>query len=577
VTTAADVPAQRTGGGRTRRVLLVEDNPADAYLTADSLSVADPLTVCDLAGRLSDVTTARMAAADCVILDLSLPDARGLDALVQLRRLHSGVPVIVLTEDDDVETASAALQHGAQDYLVKGHADSHTLDRAIRYAQERKRLETALAHQALHDPLTGLANRVLFRDRVEHALERVRRHGTSAAVLFCDLDHFKAVNDSLGHSAGDELLVTMARRLRAVLREEDTLARFGGDEFTVLAEDLDSAEEAQHLAERLREAICAPVRVAGRTVHVDVSTGVVLARSSDDPETLLRDADIALYAAKEQGRGRVAWFDDALHVKVVQRVTLEAELRKAVRGSALSLAYQPVVDVDTTTVVLLEALVRWPHPVRGLLSPGEFLAVAEMSGAVTDLDRLVVRRVVEDLRRWRATGGPGVPVSVNVSGRTLADPAFPADVLELLADAGVPPGDLVLEIVEHAAVDADVATRLAELRAAGVRLALDDFGAGDASLHQFLTLSVDALKLDGSLLAAGAETGDRARTLLSMLARVGEQMGMHVIAEGVETEEQLAVVRDLGLRLGQGYLWAMPRIPLDGDPPYSGELGFGRL
>jgi diguanylate cyclase (GGDEF)-like protein len=570
------LPAPRLGGG-VRRVLLVEDNPADAYLTADSLSVADPLTVCDLAGRLSDVTPERLAAVDCVIADLSLPDAHGIEAVVHLRRLHAGVPLIVLTGDDDLERASAALQHGAQDYLVKGHADSHTLDRAIRYAQERKRLEAALAHQALHDPLTGLANRTLFRDRVEHALERVRRHRTQAAVLFLDLDHFKAVNDSLGHSAGDELLVTVARRLRAVLREEDTLARLGGDEFTVLSEDLADPEEAQLLAERIAESLRAPIVVADRSVHVAASTGIVLARPCDDPETLLRDADIALYAAKEQGRGRIAWFDDELHAAVVRRVTLEGELRTAVAGGELMLAYQPVIDVDSSQVVLVEALVRWHHPSRGVLSPADFLGVAELSGLVVDLDRLVLARAVEDVRRWHAATGRSVPVSVNLSGRTIADPRFPDFVLATLEAAGVPSSDLVLELVETAFVDAGVASRLADLRAAGVRIALDDFGAGESSLQQFLTLSVDALKLDGGLLAAGAETGDRARTLLGLLARIGDELGVHVIAEGIETPDHLAVVRDLGVRLGQGYLWSVPAEPAPGGSPYGGALQLGRL
>ncbi|HWH27384.1 MAG TPA: EAL domain-containing protein [Mycobacteriales bacterium] len=570
------VPVPRAGEA-VRRVLLVEDNPADAYLTVDSLAVGGSGTVCELVGRLGDVTTARLAAVDCVIVDLSLPDAQGLEAVIRLRRLDAGVPVIVLTGDDDLELATAALQHGAQDYLVKGHADSHALDRAIRYAQERKRLETALAHQALHDPLTGLANRALFRDRLEHALERVRRHGTTAAVLFCDLDHFKAVNDSLGHRAGDELLVTVARRLRGVLREEDTLARFGGDEFTVLVEELDAPGEAEGLAQRVRETLTAPVVVDGRSLHVDVSTGIVLAERDDDPETLLRNADIALYAAKEQGRGRVAWFDQSLHTAVVHRVTLENDLRAAVTGGGLALAYQPVIDLDRSSVVLLEALVRWHHPQRGLLPPAEFLGVAESTGLVATLDRFVIARAVEDLRRWRASTGSSVPVSVNVSGRTLAEADFPAFVLGTLGDAGVPAHSLVLEIVENAFVDAEAAARLADLRAAGVRLALDDFGAGVSSLQQFLTLSVDALKLDGSLLGGGVDTGDRGRTLLGLLARVGEDMGVHVIAEGVETAEQLQVVRGLGLRLGQGFLWATPAEPAAGGLPYTGGLDLGRL
>lgn len=570
-----DPPRGAVGG---RRLLLVEDNPADAFLTLDSLNTADPLTVCDVVRRLSDVTPARLTGLDCVILDLSLPDATGLDALVQLRALNSEVPVIVLTGEADLDVGTASLQHGAQDYLVKGSADGPALVRAIRYAQERKRLETALAHQALHDPLTGLANRALFRDRLERALRRARRSdGGTIAVLFFDLDHFKAVNDSLGHSAGDALLVLVAQRLRTVLRENDTLARLGGDEFTVLTEDLSGPDDAQQLADRVMTALTEPFDVSGRAVHVGASAGLVLVRGGDDPETLLRDADIALYAAKAAGRGRSAWFDDELHAHVVRRVTLETELREAVTSGRLDVAYQPIVDLREGHVVLLEALVRWPHPSRGTLSPADFLPAAEHSGLVSALDRLVLRRAVAGLAAWRASGGPSVPVSVNVSGRTLTDTDFADVVLATLQEAGVPTSDLVLEIVETAAVDGQVALRLAELRDAGVRIALDDFGAGDASFAQFLTLQVDLLKLDGSLLAGDGGDGDRGLTLLGLLARVGTELGMHVVAEGIETAAHLDAVKGLGLRLGQGYHWARPVVHHGAPSPYSGNLPIGVL
>jgi predicted signal transduction protein with EAL and GGDEF domain len=333
----------------------------------------------------------------------------------------------------------------------------------------------------------------------------------------------------------------------------------------------------QQLADRVVTALGEPFVVGGRTVHVGVSAGLVLARHGDDPETLLRDADIALYAAKAAGRGRSAWFDDALHADVVRRVTLESELREAVVAGHLEVAYQPIVDLEQGRVVLLEALVRWPHPTRGRLCPAEFLPVAEQSGLVTELDRLVLGRAVAGLAAWRASGQTCVPVSVNVSGRTLADPEFPDAVLEVLRDAGVPPSDLVLEIVETAVVDDAVALRLARLRAAGVRLALDDFGAGDASFSQFLTLRVDVLKLDASLLAGGAGADGRALTLPGLLARVGEELGMHVVAEGVETPEHLEVVRGLGLRLGQGYHWDRPAVHTGATSPYAGRLPLGVL
>jgi predicted signal transduction protein with EAL and GGDEF domain len=437
---------------------------------------------------------------------------------------------------------------------------------------ERIRAQEQIAHQATHDALTGLANRLLFRDRLELALARAERRGSFAALLFLDLDRFKDVNDTLGHSAGDQLLRSVSDRLQAALRasdtlarigdEEFTLARFGGDEFVVLCEDLASEDGAVRIAQRVQQALSSPF-VLERTEHVvTASIGIVLAGGADrDAEGLLRDADIAMYRAKQRGPGNWEIFDEALRNRALQRVATERALRRALEAGELRLHYQPIVALDSGTLQSVEALVRWEHPERGLLPPGEFIPIAEESTLILQIGVWTLREACEQAARWRARFGDRapLPVSVNVSARQLAQAELPEIVGQVLAETGLSAGDLAIEVTETALIeDSSVpAASLGELKSLGVKILLDDFGTGYSSLSHLQMFPIDALKIDRSfVMHLGA--GGNNRAIVRAIGAMSSALGLEVVAEGVETAEQAAEAKALGCGWAQGYHFARP-------------------
>ena len=464
--------------------------------------------------------------------------------------------------------------------------------------QQRRRVEVALGRQALHDALTGLANRALFRDRVEHALARAAREGgpPRVAVLYLDLDGFKAVNDSLGHAAGDELLRAVAGRLLNATRGCDTVARFGGDEFAVLLESAHTAADAEVVAARIVTAVRAPVVLAGAAgpalrpgtprdaatrpeARVGVSVGIAFADPGVNADGLLRHADAAMYRAKGDGKGQYAVFDPALAAAAVARVALERDLAQAVAdlgsarpparggacaGGAFTLAYQPVVALATGAVVGAEALLRWRHPVRGVVAPSEFIPLAEASGLITELGCWVLAEACRAAATWPAgPDGAVVGVAVNVSGRQLDDPAFPGHVAAALADSGLGAARLTLEITESVLMqDTDAALRtLGALKALGVELAVDDFGTGYSSLRYLQQFPVDVLKIDKTFvdgLAGGGPRGARDTALARAIVALGQSLTLQTVAEGVEHPEQADQLRAMGCTFGQGYLFARP-------------------
>ena len=434
-------------------------------------------------------------------------------------------------------------------------------------AVERRRFEGELEHQAMHDVLTGLPNRLLLMDRVHHALARTQRHGVDVAVLFIDLDNFKLINDSLGHSVGDRLLEAVADRFTAAVRPDDTVGRFGGDEFVVVCEEVGGEVGAIMVAEHLAAALEEPVQVGGAEVHVSASIGITLARDgSIDPHSLIRDADAAMYRAKDQGRAGYAVFETALHERVVQRLGLERALRSALVDAQLVVHYQPVIRLADGEVVGFEALVRWHRPGFGLVKPETFIAVAEETGLIVPLDRWVMSEACQQLALWRADGlGEQMRVSVNVSARQLGDPELTSVVTATLVDAGLDPSDLVLEITESAlAADAQAAlTSLRALHGMGVGLAIDDFGTGYASLDYVRRFAMaDQLKIDRSFVADLDSGAPRDQAIVSASLVLARDLGFVSVAEGVETEGQRAVLLALGCTLAQGYLFCPP-LPAD--------------
>ena len=436
---------------------------------------------------------------------------------------------------------------------------------SVQDVTERMALEQQLRHQAFHDPLTGLANRALFYDRLQHALARISRGTAGLAVLLLDIDAFKRVNDSLGHTSGDELLVAVSQRLAADLRAADTAARLGGDEFVVLAEGLTDASEATALAERLQGALTAPFHLAGREVVVRASIGIASAGPGDTAtaEELLRNADVAMYAAKATGHGGHARFQAHMHAAAVARLEVESELRGALGAGQLELHYQPIVQLPSREVVGAEGLIRWHHPARGLVMPGQFIPVAEQTGLIDEIGAWVIEQACNQLARWQEGGGPP-EVAVNVSARQLASSRFVSLVRSCLATSGASPAGLTLEITESVVMaDPDAArAALEELRGIGIRVAIDDFGTGHSSLSYLGRFPLDYLKIDRSFVEGlgtdGPAVGGGHTPLVSGTARLASALGLVVVAEGVETDFQARAVESLGCRKAQGYLFGRP-------------------
>jgi diguanylate cyclase (GGDEF)-like protein/PAS domain S-box-containing protein len=424
---------------------------------------------------------------------------------------------------------------------------------------ERKRAEQTLAHQAFHDGLTGLANRALFADRLEQALRHNARRGDTTAVVFIDLDGFKQINDTLGHQVGDVLLQEVGARLSSTIRAGDTLARLGGDEFAILVEQITGPDAARSAGDRVLAALSGPVRAGNQVLTVSGSVGVAVSGVDATGDSLVRDADIAMYAAKSAGRGRVVVFDPSMRAAVVERRELERELQGALAGDQLRLVYQPVVELAGSTVVGFEALLRWNSPTLGPVSPDRFVPVAEDLDLIGGIGAWVLREACATAAGWRAlAGGRDLTMAVNVSAVQLASPGLVGQITDALVASGLPASALVLEVTETALVrDPDAAAeRLAALRALGVRLALDDFGTGYSSLSYLRQFTVDVLKIDRSFIATiqGAELPPIVRGLIDL----GRTLDLEIVAEGVETELQRRQLDGARCDRAQGYLFAAP-------------------
>ncbi|MDQ5834565.1 MAG: EAL domain-containing protein [Actinomycetota bacterium] len=561
-----EAPASARSRARAIRIALIEDSPEYALLVRHLLleELGDSVVI-DHCGSIEEAKTVLVDEdLGCILLDLSLPDATGLEALKAVRARAHQVPIVVLSGEENEDVALRAVQEGAQDYLVKRHADGHLLGRAIRYAIERKRAELELAHQATHDALTGLPNRTVFLERLRVTLARIERRAQACAVLFLDLDRFKVVNDSMGHDVGDLLLVEAADRLRALVRPSDAVARFGGDEFMILCDDIATEADAIVVAERIAGSLAEPFEIAGQQLYVGASIGIAVAADrSRPPEAIVRDADQTMYVAKRRG-SRWELFHPDQEVITTSRLGLEGELRLALERDELRLYYQPEIDVQGGGVIAVEALLRWQHPERGLLAPGEFIPLAEESGLIVPIGEWVLAESCGQLARWRATGacGPALSANVNLSACQLLDSDLSATVEHVLEKTGLEPGALCLELTETAFVE-DLDTSVAVLKALrelGVILSLDDFGTGYSSLSVLDRYPLDKLKIDRSFVAR-LDSGDRARRLFTAVVGVAQALGLSSVAEGVETREQLDTITDMGCDSAQGFFLSRPREP----------------
>jgi diguanylate cyclase (GGDEF)-like protein/PAS domain S-box-containing protein len=495
------------------------------------------------------------------ILGLSLGAIRLLESPELEARLTRGV---VSEEQRSVETALRSRSGGEHIVLM-------SLDRVILGAEkvilisfhdisERKKLERELTHQALHDSLTGLPNRVLLLDRITQAVARTRRRRSTVSVLFIDLDDFKIVNDTMGHEAGDELLRQVAIRLGAPLRASDTCARIGGDEFAILIEDEGSDGSAQLVSERILNSLRDTFEIAGKCVYVGASIGISTTDQEGDAGELMRRADLAMYVAKTGGKHRAAMFEPSMHATLINRSELTQQLRGAVDRGEFSMAYQPIVVLDSQEITGFEALLRWQHPSRGILPPVEFIALAEQVGVIVEMGTWIRKTACLACASWPPLAdGRYLSVTVNVSARELREPDFVDGLRRTLVETGLSPQRLVLEMTENVLVANDTITlqRLRDLKKVGVQLAIDDFGTGYSSLSYLHQFPVDIIKIDKSFIDHLGEAGMES-PLSRAVVSLGSVLSIRTVAEGVETEDQFRRLKELGCPLGQGYLFARP-------------------
>ena len=554
-----------TSRGRTNfTVLLIEDDPGDARTVREMLyevnSTRFHLTHVDRVSHA--VQLLGQVSFDAVLLDLGLPDAEGLDAVKPICGAAPDVPIIVLSGMEHEHLAVHAVQLGAQDYLVKGLGTGNVIARSIRYAIERKRSEEYIHHVANHDSLTNLPNRRLLVDRLNQALARARRNRRLLAVLFLDLDHFKTINDTLGHTVGDLLLQGVSERLTACTRQSDTVARLGGDEFVLVLPDIAHIEDVAALATKIKEALKPRFQVGRHELFVSASIGLSLYPSDgEDAETILRHADAAMYRAKQRGRNTFQFYSQSTTARAGDRSALGAALRKALEREELLLHYQPQVDLASGRISGMEALLRWQHPERGFISPSEFIPVAEESGLIVPIGEWVLHRVCEQARDWEALGTP-LRIAVNLSSRQFNETALLHTVVRALKETGLHPRHLELELTESGIMqNASAAVGvLRQLKATGIRITIDDFGTGYSSLNHLKHFPIDALKIDQSFVRdLGHDSNDA--VLVRAIVTMAHGLNLQVIAEGVETEQQTAFLRKCRCDAAQGIYFSHPLPP----------------
>lgn len=568
-------------------ILIVDDAPENLRLLSTMLMAHGFNVRKALNGEMA-LTASGTVQPDLILLDIMMPDLDGYEVCQRLKanKETAEIPVIFLSALNDVFDKVKAFQVGGIDYITKPFQLEEVIARvrnqlALRAAQKQiselnaqleqrvkertQQLEAAnaqLLQMALHDSLTGLPNRGWFVEHLQEALKRARANSSYLfAVLFIDCDRFKVVNDSLGHLVGDQLLIAISYRLQGLLGKNAVLARLGGDEFALLLTEIKNIKNATTLADNILDALSYPFELTRNEVFINASIGIALADTGHDkPEHLLRDADTAMYRAKELGRGRYHIFDPKMHAEALQLLEIETDMRRAIDRQEFILHYQPIVCLKTGKIVGFEALVRWLHPRRGLISPGLFIPVAEETGLINQIGTLVLRQACHQLYLWQQQGiaDNSLTVSVNLSVRQFAREDLIEQIDGVLAESKLNPQNLKLEITESAIMDNSnsAAIILQELQKRRIQLSIDDFGTGYSSLSYLHRFPVDTLKIDRSFVQRLDENPDMG--LIPAILSIAETLGMNAIAEGIETKRELAQLQNFKCQFGQGYFFSKP-------------------
>lgn len=554
--------SQAHQGRDALRLLVLEDDPALAFLVKEQLELHLPgaYAICNAFVLEEALELLRSEEFDAILADLKLPDSAGASTIAALRAAAPQLPIVVLTSERDEDLSMQIIELGVQDYILKGTETGEQLHRAIRHAIQRKRMETRLEYQAQYDPLTGLPNRSLFRDRADHAVARAKRTQKPLAILFLDLDGFKSVNDSLGHSAGDQLLCVVANRLVSTLRPDDTVARLSGDEFAVLLENIAQSEDAAVVAQKIQNALTSPISLQERDVFISTSIGIATyPRDGESAEVLLRHADAAMYRVKHQGRNGYQFFAPEMQADADERLSTVNALRRAFDAKQFRLYYQPIVQLENGRVVGLESLLRWEHPEHGIIAPSSFLSAAEESGLIAAIDEWALQTACHQYQAWRRVGMAPLRLKINISARQFWHTDIARTVTRALETSGMQPQLLTLELNEKINLKKTEMfhANVAALRTLHVQFSIDDFGTGHSSLSHLRALPIDSLKIDRSFVHSMVANRDSA-AIVNAIISLGHNLHLRVIAEGVETEEQADFLRARGCKRAQGFLFSEP-------------------
>jgi diguanylate cyclase len=545
------------------KVLFIDREQGEYLLIAEILShIRHVEYVLDWCDKL-DVAQNKLLTQeyDVALLDYYWGDATARDLLNAARMQTRQTPIVVMTNEMETEVDREAIRAGAADYLIKGQIDHLLLERTLRYAIERKQTEQHLTRLAHYDPLTDIPNRILFRDRLEHAINLAERDKTSFTLMFIDLNGFKQVNDSFGHDAGDEIIRICAERLGSCLRRSDSVARMGGDEFTLLLQNIANNTDVAHLAEKVINTLERPADIHGHEVVVGCSIGIAIyPQAGTDADTLLKNADLAMYRAKQEDGSAYRFFTEAMNQDVRRKLRLESDLRAAMRKQQFILHYIPRVDVSTGKITALEALLRWNKPGTGLLNASEFISIAEETGVICALGYWVIRQACHDLKLLQSVWGAPLTMAINLSTRQFKDDHLVPEVARIFAENNIVAGDIEFEINESVFADNIelVSLCMRPLAFFGINFLLDRFGAGHSSFLHLQRLPITTVKIDLGFIEELSRSHTDKRLICAMIT-FAHNLGKLVIAEGVETKEQKEWLKEMGCDLMQGYYFSEPK------------------